>query len=147
MVSARNPPSILQLVRYEIQAPGLVRRRRPEPLFGVTNGLPPPLWPPLQGQSFFLVEPVDQVLAHLPSLTSEKNQDFPVPVTNPALRNLPNPGSQLRPRILVTPVAKSTTDNAQIPTGMPFAGPVLVLQIINQMPAPRRLHHFFHSIS
>jgi hypothetical protein len=52
--------AVLQLIGDEVQAPCLIRRRRCEALFAVTNRLSPSLWPFLQRQTFFLVESVHQ---------------------------------------------------------------------------------------
>jgi hypothetical protein len=109
--------------------------------------LPPPLWPLLQGQPFFLVEPVDQILAHVPALTSKKNQNLAVPISDSALRDLADPGPQLRPRLLVALVTIDATHHAHYLAGMPLAGPKLVAKIVDQRPAPRGLHHFFRSTS
>jgi hypothetical protein len=138
---------ILQLICDEVDAPALVRFLSQKSFFAMLHSLPPLLRPFLQGQTLFLVEPVDQMLAHLPALTSQQHQNLPVSVTHPTLRNLRDTRPQLRPFLLVTLVAIGAPHQTQNPAGMPLAGPILVAQIINQWPAPQGLHHFFRSTS
>ena len=62
--------AILQLIIHEIDRPSLVWGCRTEPLFAMPHGLTPLLVPLLQRQPLFLVEPIHQVLAHLPAFAS-----------------------------------------------------------------------------
>ena len=82
-----------------------------EPLFALPHRLAPLLGPLFQGQAFFLVQPIHQVLAHLPALTPQQHQNLAVPIPHPALRDLPDAGSEFRPRLVVTLVAIGAADN------------------------------------
>lgn len=73
--------------------------------------------------------------------------NLPISVAHPALRDLPDARPQFGPRFLMALVAIGSANQVQNPTGMPFAGPVMVAEIIDQWPAPRRLYHFFLSTS
>src|SRR3954447_1449584 len=55
--------------------------------------------PFLQGKPFFLVQPINQVLACLPIFTSKKDQVLRVAITYPALGNLANPVKRPRRRL------------------------------------------------
>ncbi len=72
------------------------------------NGLTPFLGPLLQGQPLFLVEPIHQVLAHLPAFASQQHQDLAISVAYPALRNLPDAGAQFHPLFPVALVTEGT---------------------------------------
>jgi hypothetical protein len=90
--------------------------------------LPPPLLGlALQGQPLFPVQPVDQVFPYLPAFPPQQNQDLAISVPDPALSDLPDPGTQLGPLPLVALVAVGAAADTQNSAGMPFAGPVLVL--------------------
>jgi len=87
-------------------------------------------------QAYFLVQPINKVLAHLPSLSAQQNQDLPVAIAYPALGDFADPFSQLSPFLMVAFVAIRSTTYTQHSTGMPFAGSVLVAKIFDQRPAP-----------
>jgi hypothetical protein len=136
-------PPILQLICDEVDAPALARFLSQKSFFAMLHSLPPPRWPFLQGQAFFLVQPIDQVFAHSPAFAPQKNQNLPVSVTHPAPGYVPATPS--------TPSGGSCSNRCphqtQDPAGMPLAGPILVAQTVNQWPAPRGLHHFYRSTS
>ena len=88
-----EPPAVLQLVGNEIDAPGLIRSGWLESLFSMAHRFAPFLGPSFQGKSFFLVEPIHQVLAYFPPFASKQYQNFPIAVADPALRDLADPGS------------------------------------------------------
>jgi hypothetical protein len=68
MVNARKRVPILQLIGHEVDTPGLVRRAGEEAFFPVPYRLSLALWPFLQGQALFLVQPIHQMLPNLPAL-------------------------------------------------------------------------------
>jgi len=86
-----KPPAILQLIRYKVQTPCLVRSRGYESFLALLHRLPFALRSLLQRQSLFPVQPVHQMLAYLPALPVQQDSDLAVSVSHPALCDLPNP--------------------------------------------------------
>jgi len=78
-------------------------------------------WPFTQYQPFFLVQPIQQVLADLPALAVQQNTDHAVPIAHSGLRDLPDAQTQLQPLFLPALVAMRRPCQFQNTACMPFA--------------------------
>jgi hypothetical protein len=64
----------LAAIGNEVDAPGLIRCGSYEPVLPVPYCFPLALWPVLQGQTLFFVQPVHQILAYIPALAVSSTQ-------------------------------------------------------------------------
>jgi TolB-like protein/Tfp pilus assembly protein PilF len=87
------------LIGNEIQAPHLIRCSWLTTLAAVRRRTSPPSWLVPQCQTFFSIQPIYQLLAHLPSLTLQQHPDLAISVADTGRGNLSNPQTQGDPRL------------------------------------------------
>ncbi len=87
--------SILQLIGHEVDAPSPIRRCSDELLFAMSHGFPLALWPLLQGQALFLVQPVHQILTCVPALAVQQHADLAISIAHSCLSDFADPHPQV----------------------------------------------------
>src|SRR5579872_2520700 len=120
-----------------------VRDGGPETLAAMHRGSPLSAWLVPQGQAFLSIKAIHQLLSYLPTLAIQQHPDFPVAVTNPSLRDLPNPQPQCRPWLLPALVAEGRDRHPRHPARTPLAHPIGVVPIAHHRGGAARASHFF----
>ena len=144
--TSTHPP--LPSWRTEIHAPGLIGSCSLEPLsprrcsLALARRLHP-----LQRQAFFRVQPIHQVLAHIPAFAVQQYADLTVSVAYSCLSNLADSHPQLSPWIEAASIPVGRSWQAQNTTSMSFAYLKAPYKTLHHRSTPRRLYHFFESTS
>src|SRR5258708_4295640 len=103
-------PSIRQLIGHEVQTPNLIRSCRLASVPAIGRRAPAPPRLRAQRQALFLIQPIHQLLAHLPALALQQHPDLAVPITHSYLSDLANPQPKSGSRLASALVSKSRLD-------------------------------------
>jgi hypothetical protein len=132
-----KPVPIDQLIRHNVQGPGVIRSRHRRPMRSGHNRLPPPRRAVTQWQSFFAIQPIDQRLADGPALPIEQHANLPVAVADSCLGQLPDPLSERGAGIAMALVVVRGPRTADGPADAPLTDRIGRAQIAHHDPFPR----------